>query len=103
MLLLLFHDKSTLAEIAGIKASIEECYRPYGLLAQDGGYLYVPFRDSRLNAARLLRHLGRITGINSSTKMALWLVSSELFYPEIGAIFGCSTERVALLSAAGTR
>jgi hypothetical protein len=115
MLLLLFHDKRTLAEIAGLKAAIEECYGPYGLQAQDGGYLFVPFRDSRLNAARLLKHLGLIASINTSSnastianasanasaKAALWLVDGELFYPEIGTVFGCSTDRVALLSAAG--
>jgi predicted Zn-dependent protease len=114
MLLLLFHDKSTLSEIAALKAAIEECYGTYGLLAQDGGYLFVPIRESRLNAARLLKHLGQIVSINAtasdsysastnandSIKAALWLVDSELFYPDIGAVFGCSTDRVALLSAA---
>lgn len=137
MLLLLFHDKGSLVEIAGLKVAIEDCYGPYGLLAQDGGYLFVPIRESRLNAARLLKHLGRIVGIsatddvshtasvsvaagvsptagrnavagdsasvNASIKAALWLVDRELFYPDIGAVFGCSADRVAILSAANMK
>lgn len=109
MLQTIFHDKGTLAEIAGLKAAIEECFGPYGLLTCDGGYLFVPSRDSRLNAARLLKHLGQIASANANINSiacnpqtaALWLVEGELFYPGVGAVFGCSADRVALLSAAG--
>ncbi len=107
MLLHLFHDKSALAEISGLRSAIEEFYGPYGLRAQDCGYLFVPSQDSRLNAAMLLKYMVQIASMSISantramTGAALWLVDGELYYPEIGAVFGCSAGRVALLSSAG--
>jgi len=95
MILLLFHDRRSLADVAGLKSAIEECYSPYGLRVQESGYLYVPLEGTRLNAAQLLKYLGRAFG----TKKALWLVDSELFYPGIGAVLGCSAKSAALLYA----
>jgi len=95
MILHLFHDRRSLADVAGLKSAIEECYSPYGLRVQESGYLYVPLEGTRLNAAQLLKYLGRAFG----TKKALWLVDSELFYPGIGAVLGCSAKSAALLYA----
>jgi archaemetzincin len=97
MILLIFRDRDSLSKIALLKCAIEECYGPFGLRVQDRGYLYVPFRGQSLSAARLLKYLGKASGSEKS----LWLVDSEIFYPEIGPVFGCSTEKSALLSAAG--
>ncbi len=93
MILHLVHDRRSLAHVACLKEAIEECYGPYGLQVQESGYLYVPLAGPRVNAARLLKHLGRAFG----TKRALWLVDSELFYPEIGPVMGCSAGQAALL------
>jgi predicted Zn-dependent protease len=97
MILLLFHDKNYLAQLWSIKVAIEECYGPFGLKVQDRGYLHVPFHGPRLNAAKLLKYLGLSTG----KAISLWLLEGELYYPEIGGIFGCSTDRSAILSAMG--
>lgn len=97
MLLLLFHDRGSLADVASLKSALEELYGPYGLRVLYGGFLYVPFPGIRLNAARLLKHLSHAAG----SKTALWLVDKEIFYPGIGPVFGCATERIALLSASG--
>ncbi len=95
MTLLLFHDRRSLADVASLKSAIEECYSPYGLKVQESGYLYVPLEGPTLNAAQLLKYLGRVSG----AKKALWLVDSELFYPGFGPVLGCSAESVALLYA----
>ena len=95
MILLLFHDRRSLAEVASLKSAIEECYSPHGLKVQESGYLYVPLDGARLNAAQLLKYLGRAIG----AKKALWLVDSELFYPGIGPVLGCSAKSAALLYA----
>jgi len=95
MILLLFHDRRSLADVASLKSAIEKCYSPYGLRVQERGYLYVPLQGTRLNAAHLLKYLSRAQG----TKKALWLVDSELFYPGIGAVLGCSAKSAALLYA----
>ena len=95
MILLLFHDRRSLADVASLKSAIEKCYSPYGLRVQERGYLYVPLEGPRLNAALLLKYLGR----TFATKKALWLVDSELFYPEIGPVMGCSANNAALLYA----
>jgi archaemetzincin len=97
MILQLFRDRSSLTEIALIKSAIEECYGQFGLRVQDRGYLYVPFRGQSLNAARLLNYLGKASG----SERSLWLVDMGIVYPEIGTIFGCSTEKSALLSTEG--
>jgi archaemetzincin len=97
MNLLLFRDKNSLPEVALLKSAIEECYGQFGLRVQDSGYLYVPIRGQSLSAARLLNYLGRASG----SERSLWLVDSKIFYPEIGPVFGCSTEKSALLSIAG--
>jgi len=95
MILLIFHDRRSLANVASIKGAIEECYGPYGLMVQESGYLYVPLEGRKLNAALLLKYLGR----EFSTKRVLWLVDRELLYPKIGPIAGCTSERAALLYA----
>ncbi len=97
MILHLFHDRRSLVHVACLKEAIEECYGPYGLQVQQSGYLYVPLAGSRVNAARLLKYLGRTTG----AKIALWLVDSQLFYPEIGPVMGCSAGNAALLHVGG--
>jgi archaemetzincin len=97
MILQIFHDKSALSEIAHIKSAIEECYGQFGLRVQDRGYLYVPYHEKSLNAARLLNYLDRASG----SERSLWLVDTAITYPEIGAVFGCSTKNSALLSAEG--
>ncbi|MDD1752376.1 MAG: hypothetical protein LUQ38_04720 [Methanotrichaceae archaeon] len=97
MILLLFHDRNYLAQLWRIKVAIEECYGPFGLKVQDRGYLHVPFPGPRLNAAKLLKYLGLGTGKD----LSLWLLDGELYYPEVGGIFGCSTDRSAILSALG--
>jgi archaemetzincin len=93
MRLALFHDRHSLADIACLKAALEDCYGTFGLRVEERGYLYVPFHGQKLNAARLLKHLD----ITVEREKVLWLLDSELFYPGIGAVFGCSTDRVALL------
>jgi len=95
MILHLFHDRRSLADVAALKVAIEECFGAYGLKVQESGYLYVPLAGQKLNAAKLLKHLAR-TG---DQKDALWLVDRELFYPEIGQVLGCSAKGVALLYA----
>lgn len=95
MILLLFHDRRSLAGVASLKAALEDCYGPFGLRVEERGYLYVPSEGPKLNAARLLKHLDRTV----EREKALWLVDSELSYPGFGAVFGCSTDRVALLCA----
>jgi predicted Zn-dependent protease len=95
MILLLFHDRRSLACVASLKSAIEECYNPYGLKVQESGYLYVPLDGQRLNAAQLLKYLGRAMG----AKKVLWLVDSELFYPGIGPVLGCTAKSAALLYA----
>jgi predicted Zn-dependent protease len=95
MILLLYHDRRSLADVASLKSAIEECYSPHGLKVQESGYLYVPLDGLRLNAAQLLKYLSRATG----AKKALWLVDSELFYPGIGPVLGCSAKSAALLYA----
>ncbi|MDM7911670.1 MAG: hypothetical protein QUS09_01085, partial [Methanotrichaceae archaeon] len=97
MILLLFRDRNSPPEVASLKSAIEESYGRFGLRVQDRGYLYVPLRGQSLNAARLLNYLGKASG----SERSLWLVDSEIFYPEIGPVFGCSTGKSALLSAAG--
>lgn len=97
MILHLFRDRGSLREVASLKSAIEKCYGPFGLRVQDRGYLYVPFRGQSLNAARLLNHLARASG----SEMSLWLVDRGVIYPEIGPVFGCSTEKSAILSASG--
>jgi archaemetzincin len=97
MILLLFHDRNYLVQLWSIKVAIEECYGPFGLKAQDRGYLHVPFQGPKLNAAKLLKYLELSTGMDIS----LWLLDGELYYPEIGGIFGCSTDRSAILSGLG--
>jgi archaemetzincin len=96
MILHLFRDGKCLAQLASLKCAIEECYGPYGLRVQDRGYLYVPLKGPKLDAARLLKYLG----IAAGTKAALWVIDGEVFYPGIGPIFGCSAEKWALVSAA---
>ncbi len=64
-------------------------------MVQECGYLYVPLEGQKLNAARLLKYLGR----EFSTKRVLWLVDRELLYPKIGPIVGCTSEKAALLYA----
>ncbi len=95
MILLLFHDRRSLADVASLKSAIEECYSPYELRVQERGYLYVPLEGPLLNAAQLLKYLGRAF----ATKKALWLVDSQLFYPEIGPVMGCSANNAALVYA----
>lgn len=95
MILLLFHDRRSLADVADLRAGLEDCYGTFGLRVEERGYLYVPFDGPRLNAARLLKHLDRTV----EREKALWLVDSELFYPGFGAVFGCCTNRVALLNS----
>ena len=95
MRLALFHDRRSLANVACLRAALEDCYGTFGLGVVERGYLYVPFQGPRLNAARLLKHLD----ITVEREKVLWLLDSELFYPGIGAVFGCSTERIALLNA----
>jgi len=90
MILLIFHDRRSLANVASIKGAIEECYGPYGLMVQESGYLYVPLEGRKLNAALLLKYLGR----EFSTKRVLWLVDRELLYPKIGPIAGCTSEKL---------
>jgi predicted Zn-dependent protease len=97
MILLLFRDRNSLSEVASLKSAIEECYGRFGLRVQDRGYLYVPVHGQSLSAARLLKYLGKASG----SEKALWMVDNEIFYPEIGPVFGCSTEKSALVSAAG--
>jgi predicted Zn-dependent protease len=97
MILLLFHDRNNLAELCSIKVAIEECYGRFGLRVQDRGYLHVPLKGARLDAAKLLKYLRLSTGKD----LALWLLDGELYYPEIGGIFGCSTDRSAIISAMG--
>jgi predicted Zn-dependent protease len=97
MILLLFRDRDSLAEVAGLKSAIEKCYGPFGLKVQDQGYLYVPFQGQSLNAARLLNYLARASGLERS----LWLVDRGIIYPEIGPVFGCSTEKSAIISSSG--
>ncbi len=92
----LFHDGKCLADIAGLKGIIEECYSPYGLRVLDRGYLYVPLKGHRLNAAKLLKYLGIAVGVQTS----LWLLNGEIFYPGIGSVFGCSVGHYAILSSA---
>ncbi len=96
MILLLFRDRNSLSEVASLKSAIEKCYGPFGLRVQDRGYLYVPFRGQSKNAARLLNYLGKASG----SERSLWLVDGEIVYPDIGPVFGCSTEKSALLSTA---
>ena len=95
MRLALFHDRRSLADIAWLKIAIENCYGTFGLGVVERGYLYVPLQGPKLNAARLLKHLD----IMVEKEKVLWLLDSELFYPGIGVVFGCCTERVALLNA----
>lgn len=97
MILLLFRDRDSLPEVAGLKSAIEKCYGPFGLRVQDRGYLYVPFQGQSLNAARLLSYLARASG----PEMSLWLVDRGIIYPEIGPVFGCSTEKSAIISLSG--
>ena len=97
MILLLFHDKNHLVQLWHIKAAIEECYGPFGLKVQDRGYLHVPFKGPKLNAAKLLKYLE----VSATKSVSLWLLDGELYYPEIGGIFGCSTKQSALLSGLG--
>lgn len=96
MILQLFRDRSSISEVALLKSAIEECYGQFGLRVQDRGYLFVPFMGQSLNAARLLNYLGKASG----SERSLWLVDDIIIYPEIGPIFGCSTEKSALLSTA---
>ncbi|VVB71978.1 Archaemetzincin [uncultured archaeon] len=98
MILLLYHDRRSLADVASLKGALEDCYGPFGLKVQEKGYLYVPFKGPQLNAARLLKHFCRASDA-LGTKKALWLVDRELFYPEIGRVLGCSAENEALLYA----
>ncbi len=93
--MLLFRDRDSLPEVAGLKSTIEKCYGPFGLRVQDRGYLYVPFQGQSLNAARLLNYLARASGL----EMSLWLVDRGIIYPEIGPVFGCSTEKSAIVSS----
>ncbi len=95
MILLLFHDRRSLADVADLRAGLEDCYGTFGLRVEERGYLYVPFSGPRLNASRLLKHLDRAV----EREKALWLVDSDLLYPGFGAVFGCCTDRVALLCA----
>jgi archaemetzincin len=95
MILLLFRDKNCLAEFCRFKGALEECYGNYGLQVQDRGYLHVPLEGPKLDAAKLLKYLGQITG----NSFSLWLLDCELYYPEIGNVIGCSTDRSALISA----
>lgn len=95
MRLALFHDRRSMADVACLKAALEDCYGTFGLRVEERGYLYVPFQGQKLNAAMLLKHLDRTV----EREKVLWLLSSELFYPGIGAVFGCCTDRVALLDS----
>ena len=97
MILLLFHGKNHPAHLWSIKVAIEECYGPFGLKVQEWGYLHVPFQRPRLNAAKLLKYLG----LSAGKDLSFWLLDGELYYPEIGGLFGCSTDRSAMLSAMG--
>ncbi len=97
MILFIFRDKNSLPEVARLKSAIEECYGPFGLRVQDRGYLYVPFSGQSKNAARLLNYLSKTSG----SERSLWLVDGGIVYPEIGPVFGCSTEKSALLSTKG--
>jgi predicted Zn-dependent protease len=65
---------------------------------QECGYLYVPLQGPKLNAAKLLKHLGRMPWAFGG-KRTLWLVDRELFYPEIGPVLGCSANSAAILYA----
>jgi predicted Zn-dependent protease len=97
MIIALFRDRGTLAEIALVKNAIESCYGPYGLKVQDRGYLYVPGAGPKLNAAKLLLHLNRV----SDSGLSLWIVDRGIFYPDSGDIFGCAARRSALISKEG--
>jgi predicted Zn-dependent protease len=99
MILCLYHDRSSLADVAGLKGAIEEFYGPYGARVLDGGFLHVPVQGQRLNAARLLRHLSAFYGNESN--LSLWVVGAEIFYPGSGPVFGCTAGRSALISKSG--
>jgi len=96
MILALFHDRKSLAQVGALKGALEDCFGPYGFRAQEQGYLYVPFSGRMLNAARLLKYLQQASGARPS----LWLVDGKLHYPGIGWVFGCSAEHAAILSTA---
>lgn len=97
MILALFRDRGSLAEMALVKGAIESCFGQYGLRVQDRGYLYVPGDGPRLNAAKLLLHLNRV----SDSSLSLWIVDRKIFYPDSGEIFGCAARRSALISRDG--
>ncbi|MCJ7443458.1 MAG: hypothetical protein MUO26_02820 [Methanotrichaceae archaeon] len=97
MILLLFRDKNCAVQLYGFKEAIEKCYGRFGLQVQDRGYLHVPIQGPKLNAAKLLKYLGHICGDN----LSLWLLDCEIYYPGIGNLIGCSTDRSALLSTFG--
>jgi len=94
MILRLYHDGRSIAEIPGLKDSIEKAYSPFNLQVQDRGYLFLPDRSEDLNAARLLKYLEAASG----GQISLWLVQDTLTYPGIGQVFGCSAGRSAILS-----
>jgi archaemetzincin len=94
MILSLLHDRRSLAEVASLKKAIEDLYGLYGVQVHDRGYFHVPFKEQRLDASRLLRHMAAA----SAPEMCLWVVDEELFYPGKGQVFGCSTGNYAIIS-----
>jgi len=111
MILRLYHDRSSLAEVAGLKGAIEDFYGTYGARVMDGGFLHIPVRisayagEKSLNAARLLRHLSAFSDLSALPGMeshaSLWVIGAEIFYPGSGSVFGCAAGRSALISKSG--
>lgn len=98
MILDLLHDRRSLTEVACIKRAIEDRYGLYGVQVRDRGYFYVPLKSPGLNAYLLLRYMA---GVLPGPKMYLLVVDQGLFYPGIGAIFGCSAGNCAVISHSG--
>ena len=91
--LLIFHNRRALADVACLKASIKECYGPYGLRVQERGLSIRSLAGSKMNAAKLLTHLARMPWGVCNEKSALeW--TRELFYPKVGLVLGCFALRV---------
>jgi archaemetzincin len=97
MILCLLHDRDSLTEMASLKRSIEDCYSPYTVHVYNSRYFYVPFIEPKIDAANLLRYLSKVCW----QETVLLVVNKEIFYPGIGAVFGCSADRFALISRSG--
>lgn len=111
MILRLYHDRSSLPEVACLKGAIEDFYGPFGARVMDGGFLHIPVRisahsgEKSLNAARLLAHLCAFSDLSAlpgkEGQASMWIIGAEIFYPGSGQVFGCAAGRSALISKSG--